>query len=66
MEQLIESEADIMHHHVDNKMLYNVDFIVCLFSCFFHVNPSTHKSPVYLIPHPVAADGNKEVSAGVP
>lgn len=63
MEQLIESEADIMHHHVDNKMLYNVDFFVCL---FFHVNPSTHKSAVYLIPHAVAADGNKKVSAGVP
>lgn len=66
MEQLIEREADIMHRHVDNKMLYNVDFFVCFLSCFFHVNPSTHKSPVYLIPHPVAADGNKEVSAGVP
>lgn len=34
MEQLIESEADIMHYHVDNKMLYNVDFFVYLFFCF--------------------------------
>lgn len=66
MEQLIESEADIMHHHVDNKMLYNVDFFCLFVFLFFHVNPSTHKSAVYLIPHAVAADGNKKVSAGVP